>query len=154
MVTRTLGEPGADSGVFVSGVIVDDRMHIEIDGNLSVDVTQETEELLMSMARFALGDDATLGPCTTTITCENLWPARRGLVADRDFRNSACNLQNYSAKARLITPHERQQPVAAEGSLDSGSHPRGALSYPGQDPSHARDDQRVTGCAGGCETLF
>lgn len=61
MVARVPGEPGADSRVFVSGVVVNDQVHSEVGRNLRVDVAQKAQELLVSMARLALGDDAAIG---------------------------------------------------------------------------------------------
>src|SRR6476659_4645445 len=55
--TRTAGEPGSDLGMLVGGVVVDNEMDVELDRHIGLDVTQEGEELLMTMARFALGDD-------------------------------------------------------------------------------------------------
>ena len=50
-------EPGFDLGVLMGGVIVDDQMQIEVLGRVAVDCAQETEELLMAMARHAFADD-------------------------------------------------------------------------------------------------
>jgi hypothetical protein len=61
MVTRPLGQPRADVGVFVSGVVVNDQVHIEVGRNLCVDVAQKAQKLLVPMARLALGDDAAVG---------------------------------------------------------------------------------------------
>ena len=54
--TRTTCEPGSDLGMLVGGVVVDDEMDIELGRHIGLDVTQEGEKLLMTMARFALGD--------------------------------------------------------------------------------------------------
>src|ERR1700680_3588987 len=50
---RTACQPSSDLGMLVGGVVVDDEM----GWHVGPDVTQEGEELLMAMARFALGDD-------------------------------------------------------------------------------------------------
>ena len=55
--TRTAGEPCSDLGMLVGGVVVDDEMDVELGRHIGLDVTQEGEELLMTMAGFALGDD-------------------------------------------------------------------------------------------------
>ena len=55
--TRTAGEPSLDVGMLVGGVVVDDEMDVELGRHIGLDVTQEGEELLMTMARFALGED-------------------------------------------------------------------------------------------------
>ena len=54
---RTACEPSSDLGMLVGGVVVDDEMDVELGRHIGLDVTQEGEELLMAMARFALGDD-------------------------------------------------------------------------------------------------
>ena len=61
MKARPASQPGFDFRMFVGGVIVDDKMHVEILGHTGIDVSQEGEELLMSVARLALGDDFTIG---------------------------------------------------------------------------------------------
>jgi hypothetical protein len=54
--TRTSCEPSSDLGMLVGGVVVDDEMDVELGRHVCLDVTQEGEELLVPMARFALGD--------------------------------------------------------------------------------------------------
>src|SRR5450432_3041449 len=44
------GEPGANLGVFVGGVVVDDEMQVERGLNAFVKVSQEGEKLLMAVA--------------------------------------------------------------------------------------------------------
>jgi len=61
VVSRPLCQPGFHFGMFVCGVIIDNEMHIEILGYAGIDVSQEGEELLMSVASFALGDHFTVG---------------------------------------------------------------------------------------------
>ena len=58
--TRTAGEPGLDLGMLVGGVVVDDEMDVELGRHIGLDVAQEGEELLVTMAGFALGDDRTV----------------------------------------------------------------------------------------------
>ena len=55
--TRTAGEPSLDLGMLVGGVVVDDEMDVELGRHISLDVAQKGEELLVTMAGFALGDD-------------------------------------------------------------------------------------------------
>jgi hypothetical protein len=43
--------------MLVGGVVVDDEMDVELGRHVGLDVTQEGEELLMTMAGFALGND-------------------------------------------------------------------------------------------------
>ena len=57
VIARAFREPGAHFGVLMGGVIVDDQVQIEFRGHAGIEVVQEGEELLMAMARFALGDD-------------------------------------------------------------------------------------------------
>ena len=57
MPTRTTGEPSPDLEMLMSGVVVDDEMDIELSRHIGLDVPQEGEEFLMTMAGFALGDD-------------------------------------------------------------------------------------------------
>ena len=49
-----LANHALDPGMFVGGVVVDDEMDVEGLGHVGVDVAQEGEELLVSMATFAL----------------------------------------------------------------------------------------------------
>ena len=55
--TRPACEPRSDFGMLVSGVVVDDKMDVELGRYIGLDMPQEGEELLMTMAGFALGDD-------------------------------------------------------------------------------------------------
>ena len=57
VVARTPSEPSADFGMFVSGVVVNDEMDVEGVGHIAVDLTQECEELLMTVSGMAMGDD-------------------------------------------------------------------------------------------------
>jgi hypothetical protein len=54
---RTACQPSSDLGMLVGGVVIDDEMDVELGWHVGLDVTQEGEELLMAMARLALGDD-------------------------------------------------------------------------------------------------
>jgi hypothetical protein len=58
--TRTACEPSSDLGMLVGGVVVDDEMDVELGWYVGLDVTQEGEELPMTMTGFALGDDHTV----------------------------------------------------------------------------------------------
>ena len=41
--------------MFVSGVVIDDEMDVEGVGHIAVDLTQECEELLMTVSRMTTG---------------------------------------------------------------------------------------------------
>ena len=55
VVSLAFCQPGPDLGMCVGGVVVDGRMHIERLWDVGIDVAQEREELLVPMARLALG---------------------------------------------------------------------------------------------------
>ena len=55
--TWTACKPSSDLGMLVGGVVVDDEMDVELGWHVGLDVTQKGEELLMTMAGFALGND-------------------------------------------------------------------------------------------------
>lgn len=46
-------QPSLDLGVFVGGVVVDNQVHVELLGDFPVDVTEESEELLMATSSAA-----------------------------------------------------------------------------------------------------
>jgi hypothetical protein len=50
MEARAARQPSLNSGVFVRAVIVGDQMHIELLGDTGLNVTQETQEFLMSVS--------------------------------------------------------------------------------------------------------
>ena len=50
-------KPGLDLGVFVSAVIVDDQMDVQVRRDRTVDPPQKSEKFLMAVPRLALGDD-------------------------------------------------------------------------------------------------
>ena len=50
-------EPGAHFGMFVGGVIVEDRVDQFAGRDRRFDPVEETDEFLMAMARHALADD-------------------------------------------------------------------------------------------------
>ena len=56
-----LRQPGAEFGVLESAIVVDDQVHVELGGNFLVDPPQETQELLVTVPGFALGDHRTSG---------------------------------------------------------------------------------------------
>ena len=56
MITRVSLDPGFHAGMFVRAIIIDDQMEIEFGGSFGVDFLQETEKLLMPMARHAVSD--------------------------------------------------------------------------------------------------
>src|SRR4029077_9198397 len=53
-------EPGAHLGMLVPGVVVDDQMQFPAGRGLEVDLVEETDEFLVSVASHTLADDATL----------------------------------------------------------------------------------------------
>jgi hypothetical protein len=55
MKAWTCGQPCAHLGVFVGVIVVHDQMHVQGCGHRPVDALKESEELLMTMARLALG---------------------------------------------------------------------------------------------------
>jgi len=57
MIARPPGQPGRDLGMLVRAVVVDDEMDIEGVGHAGLNVAQEGEELLVAVARVALGQD-------------------------------------------------------------------------------------------------
>ena len=57
MVARPVGEPALDAGMLVGAVVVDDEVDIEVRGHVGVDVSEEAQELLVAVARPALGED-------------------------------------------------------------------------------------------------
>ena len=48
-------QPSLDLGMLMRGVVVDDKMKIEVTGDVGLNVAQELEELLVTMTRLALG---------------------------------------------------------------------------------------------------
>ena len=54
---RMAGEPGLDPRMFVSGVVIGDQVRLKFGGNVVIEVVEKGQKLLVSMPRFALGDD-------------------------------------------------------------------------------------------------
>ena len=50
-------QPGADFGMLVGGVIVNDQMHVLLSRGLAVDRIEKADELLMPVTAHALADD-------------------------------------------------------------------------------------------------
>ena len=50
-------EPGAELGMLVCGVIVEDQMHRALGRGFGIDLVEEADELLMPVAAHALADD-------------------------------------------------------------------------------------------------
>jgi len=50
-------EPGANLGMLVPGVIVDNQMHVLLSRGLAIDRIEEADEFLVPMAAHALADD-------------------------------------------------------------------------------------------------
>ena len=55
------GQPKADLGVLMGGVVIDDQMHVERCRDCLVDALDEAEKLLMPVAWFALGQHGSGG---------------------------------------------------------------------------------------------
>ena len=55
------GQPEADLGVLMGGVVIDDQMHVERCRDGLVDALDEAEKLLMTVAWFALGQHGSGG---------------------------------------------------------------------------------------------
>src|SRR5260370_40220457 len=54
------GQPGFDLGMFVSGVIVHQQVHVEVGRDVEVQMLEKGQELLMAMAWFALRNHAAI----------------------------------------------------------------------------------------------
>jgi hypothetical protein len=54
---RMAGEPGLDPRMLVSGVVIGDQVRLKFGGNVVIEMIEKGQELLVPMARFALGDD-------------------------------------------------------------------------------------------------
>ena len=54
LVSGSLGQPGFHLGVFVRRVVVHDQMHVQLPGNVVVDMPWKGQKLLVPMAAFAL----------------------------------------------------------------------------------------------------
>ena len=61
MVARPVSEPTLNAGVLVGAVVVDDEVDIEVQGHVGLDVSEEAQELLIAVARLALGEDLASG---------------------------------------------------------------------------------------------
>jgi len=51
-----LRQPGPDLGVLVGAVVVHHQMDVQVLGHRRLDLAQEAQELLVSVAGLALGD--------------------------------------------------------------------------------------------------
>ena len=49
-------EPTLDPGMFVSAVVVDDEMEIQVERRLDVDELKEPDEFLMAVSRHTIAD--------------------------------------------------------------------------------------------------
>ena len=56
-----LRQPGADFGMLVSTVVVDDQVHVKLGRDFTINPPEETQELLVPMPGFALSDHRTGG---------------------------------------------------------------------------------------------
>ena len=56
MTTGVSLDPGFHPGMFMRAIIIHDQMEIEFGGSFGIDFLQETEKLLMPMARHAISD--------------------------------------------------------------------------------------------------
>ena len=61
MEARTTREPAPDLDVFVSPVVIDNKVDIQVFGHAGFDVAQKTQELLMPMSQLALSEDLAVG---------------------------------------------------------------------------------------------
>ena len=61
VVSRPLCQRCFDLGMFLGGVVIDDEMDVELWRDVHRDMTQEREELMVTMACFALSDDLSGG---------------------------------------------------------------------------------------------
>ena len=89
VVARPRSQPCPHLGVLVSAIVVDDQMDIQLCWDVAVNVTKEGEKLVMSMERFAMGDDLTGGDVqhSAAETAESLfalWVARGERCQDMD----------------------------------------------------------------------
>ena len=57
MAAGPVGQPALDAGVLVGAVVVDDEVDVEVRGHVGIDVLEEAQELLVAVARPALGQD-------------------------------------------------------------------------------------------------
>ncbi len=57
MVAGPGREPAPDAGVLVGAVVVDNEVDIEVRGHVGVNVLEKAQELLVAVARLALGQD-------------------------------------------------------------------------------------------------
>jgi hypothetical protein len=60
VIAGMTGQPGFDLGMFVGGVIVHHQVHVEVGGDVAVQMLEKGQELLMAMAWFALGNHAAI----------------------------------------------------------------------------------------------
>src|SRR5579863_6356952 len=54
VVTGTCGQPPPDAGVLVSGIVIDDQVHVESGGDTGVQMPKKLDELLVAMTTLAL----------------------------------------------------------------------------------------------------
>src|SRR5689334_16451989 len=57
LIPGSARQPGADRGVLVRAIVVEDEMNVEIGRDIGVDVLQKGEELLVPVPALALGED-------------------------------------------------------------------------------------------------
>ena len=90
-------EPGADLGMLVRDVIVDNQMHCALVRGLAVDLVEEADELLIPVAAHALADDLAVehvergdqGGCPVPLIVERRQVCRQGSGHRRPLRQSA-----------------------------------------------------------------
>src|SRR5262249_2577534 len=56
VVARMACQPGLDLGMFVSAVVVCDKVDVQSRWNIAVEMVKKRKKFLMAMARLALGD--------------------------------------------------------------------------------------------------
>ena len=57
MIAGSKCQPASDFGLFVSSVVVDDQMNIQILRDITLDVLQKAEKLLMPVTRLTAGQN-------------------------------------------------------------------------------------------------
>ena len=113
---RVPGEPGADLGVLVGGVVVEDGVDQLAGRHRGLDPIEEADELLVPVPRHALADDAAV---------EHVQRCEQGGRAMSDVVMMGCTSPAPVASAAVSWWRKRRQPG---------------------DPAHERDHDRPRPC--------